>query len=100
MHEIALADTIKALRAELSEAAENASGSEIEFPVAGVTIEFQVGVTRSGDGNAGVRFWVVELGASASYAAESVQRITIELDAPVDRDGRPVKVSRGMGQRP
>ncbi|WP_426320078.1 trypco2 family protein [Microbacterium sp. E-13] len=100
MNEIGLVETISALRAELAEAVENGRDTDIQFPVTGVEIEFHVGVTRGGEGNAGVKFWVVELGGSASLQQESVQTVTITLGAPVDRSGVPIRVTSMTSEGP
>ena len=71
-----------------------------QFPVAGVQLEFHVGVTKTGEGKAGVKFYVVELGGSGSYAREEIQTVTVTLGAPVDHNGDPVKIYRGSAQRP
>jgi hypothetical protein len=98
--EIGLGETIDALRAELAAAVERARDTDIQFPVAGVQLEFHVGVKKEGEGTAGVKFWVLELGAGGSYARESIQTVTVTLGAPVDRSGSPVKVSDLSAQRP
>lgn len=100
MDKIGLAETIDALRAELSDAVSRAAGQDIQFPVAGVQLEFQVGVTHDAHGDGKLKFWVLELGGGASYANEAVQKVTLTLDAPVDLDGRPIKVGRRSAAKP
>src|SRR5438046_10416790 len=100
MNKIGLVETIDALRSELAEAVKKAKGQEIQFPIGSIQLEFQVGVTWDTEAKGGVRFWVLELGASGSYANESVQKVTINLEAPVDDEGRPVKVTRRLQQMP
>ncbi len=97
---IPLVETIESLRTQLSEAAAAGSAQEIQFPVDGVELEFHVGVTRSVDGSGGVRFWVVELGASASYGVESIHKVKVSLGAPVDATGQTVKIRRTMSEKP
>jgi Trypsin-co-occurring domain 2 len=97
---IGLAETIEALRAELGDVVAGAAGQEIQFPVGGVQLEFQVGVTHDAHGDGKLRFWVLELGGGASCASEAVQKVTLTLDAPIDLDGRPIKVSRPSAARP
>jgi hypothetical protein len=97
---IELAETLEALRASLASAVSAAAGESIEFPVAQVQLEFQVGVTKTRDGKVGVRFWVLELGAGGAHAAESLQKVTITLDPPVDREGRPIRVTRPAEYKP
>jgi hypothetical protein len=100
MEKIGLVETIDALRSELAAAVEKAHGQEIQFPIGSVQLEFQVGVTWDTEAKAGVKFWVLELGASGSYANESVQKVTLNLEAPVDAEGRAVKVTRRSQQKP
>ncbi len=100
MEKIGLVETIDALRSELAAAVEKAQGQEIQFPIGSVQLEFQVGVTLGVEGKGGVKFWVLELGASGSYANESVQKVTLNLEAPVDSEGRAVKVTRRLQQKP
>jgi Trypsin-co-occurring domain 2 len=100
MEKIGLVETIDALRSELAAAVEKAQGQEIQFPIGSVQLEFQVGVTWDTEAKAGVKFWVLELGASGSYANESVQKVTLNLEAPVDAKGRAVKVTRRSQEKP
>ena len=66
----------------------------------GVQLEFHVAVTKSGEGKGGVRFYVVQLGGSGSYAREEIQTVTVTLGAPVDQNGEPVKIYSGSDQMP
>ena len=74
--QLGLAETMEALRAELAQAAAAGAAEGFQFPVTGVQLEFHVGVTKTGEGKAGVRFYVVELGGSGSYAREEIQTVT------------------------
>ncbi len=100
MAEIGLSEAIAAVRAELAAAVEQGVDAEFQFPVSGVQLEFHVAVTKTGEGRAGVRFWVVELGGGGSYAREEIQTVTVALGAPVDRAGEVVKVTRRSEQKP
>ncbi len=100
MEQLELAETVEALRAELARAAAAGAGTGFQFPVAGVQLEFHVGVTRTGEGRAGVKFYVVELGGSGSYAREQIQTVTVTLGAPVDQNGDPVKIYHGSAEKP
>jgi hypothetical protein len=98
--EIDLAQTVEALRAELRKAVQAGDDSEIQFPVTGVQVEFHVGVKKTADGKAGLKFWVVELGTGGGYARESVQKVIVNFGPPVDRSGTPIKVARQAQQKP
>ena len=100
MTEIGLAETIEALRSELATAMKKANGQDIQFPLGRIELEFHVGVRRATDAKAGVKFWVVELGGSGAYSAESIQKVSITLEPPVDATGTPLRVARTTGYKP
>jgi len=100
VEQLGLAETVEALRAELAQAAAAGAKADFQFPVSGVQLEFHVGVTKTGEGKAGVRFWVVELGGSGSYAREEIQTVTVTLGSPVDRSGQTIKIYRGSTEKP
>jgi hypothetical protein len=87
VHPIELAETIEALRRELETAAKKGLESDIRFPVDGIELEFQVGVTKTEDGSGKISFWIVELGGGGSQATQSLQKVKVTLGRPVDRDG-------------
>lgn len=92
---IDLAEALEVLRAQLASAQVEAAEKDVQFPIETLTVELQVGVTRSADGKAGFKVPLIgaELGASAGFGRETVQTVTLVLGAPVDRDGRPVRVA-------
>lgn len=98
--EIGLSEAIARVREELAQAVEEGAGADIQFPVGQVTLEFQVGLTKTDGGHGGVKLWVLELGASREYADESVQTISIVLGPPVDGTGNPIKVSAASEEMP
>jgi hypothetical protein len=100
MEKIGLVETIEALRSELAVAVEKAQEQEIQFPIGSIQLEFQVGVTWDAESKGGVKFWVLELGASGKYANESVQKVTLNLESPIDVEGRTVKVTRSSQEKP
>ncbi|MDX8031427.1 trypco2 family protein [Lentzea sp. BCCO 10_0856] len=100
MGEIGLKDTIDALRDELLAAMEQARDKGVQFPVTGVQLEFHVGVKKTGEGKAGLKFWVLELGSGGSFARETIQKVIVTLGAPTDSAGVPVKVSDVTEDRP
>ena len=100
MGELGLAEVIAQIRRELADAVAAGEHADIQFPVGEVTVEFKVGVTRSGGGKGGLRVWVLELGAEAQYSKESLQTVTMILEAPVDPQGRPIKVSSSSSIKP
>jgi hypothetical protein len=93
-----LADFIGALRAELRNAA-LAKDPQLQFNIGPVTVEFTLMTHHEGGGKAGIRFWVVEAGASASAASESTQKVTLAL-TPVTASGEPWQVADQVDERP
>lgn len=93
-----LADFIAALRAELRTAA-LAKDPQLQFNLGPVTVEFTLMTHHEGGGKAGIRFWVVEAGASAAVANESTQKVTLAL-TPVTASGEPWQVADEADERP
>lgn len=100
MAEIGLVEAIAQVREELARAVTAGAQADIQFPVGQVTLEFKVGMTKTGEGAGKVKLWVLELGATGKYAQESVQTISVVLEPPVDSEGRPIKVSAGSQEMP
>ena len=78
-----LADTIAAVRRDLSAAQTAGLGQAVQFRTGPVELEFEVAVTRTGGGQAGVQLWVLTLGGRGELAHASTQRIKVTLQ-PVD----------------
>ena len=74
-----MADTIAAVRRELSSAQAAGQGEPIQFRTGPVELEFEVAVTRTGGGQAGVQLWVLTLGGKAELANATTQRIKMTL---------------------
>lgn len=80
-----LADTIAAVRRELSAAQVAGQGQPVQFRTGPVELEFEVAVTRSGGGQAGVQLWVLTLGGKGELGRATTQRIKVTLQ-PVNPD--------------
>lgn len=78
-----LADTIAAVRRELGSAQASGQGEPIQFRTGPVELEFEVAVTRTGSGQAGVQLWVLTLGGKGESGHVTTQRIKVTLQ-PVD----------------
>src|SRR5271166_2805177 len=74
-----LADTIAAVRRELNSAQAAGEGQPIQFRTGPVELEFEVAVTRTGGGQAGVQLWVLTLGGKGELAHATTQRIKLTL---------------------
>jgi hypothetical protein len=60
-------------------------GQPVQFRTGPAELEFEVAVTRSGGGQAGVQLWVLTLGAKAELGRATTQRIKVTLQ-PVNPD--------------
>ena len=88
-----LADTIAAVRRELSLAQAAGQGQPVQFRTGPVEPEFGVAVTRSGGGQAGVQLWVLTLGGKGELAHASTQRIKITLQPVNPETGEDAQVA-------
>ena len=78
-----LADTITAVRRELSLAQAAGQEQAVQFRTGPVELEFDVAVTRTRGGQAGVQIWVLTLGGKLEREHATTQRIKVTLQ-PVD----------------
>ena len=79
-----LADTIAAVRRELSSAQTAGQGQPVQFRTGPVELEFDVAVTRTRGGEGGVQIWVLTLGGKLERERANTQRIKVTLQ-PVGR---------------
>jgi hypothetical protein len=99
MADIPLAEVIRELRAELESAMSAGEGQRVQFEATAIELELQIGVTKTDQGNVGVRFWVLDLGGGKSRARESIQRVTLSLQ-PVLASGKRVKIAKPTSHDP
>jgi len=80
-HAVGLAEMICSLRNELEKARKDAGDSKIKFEVEKVDLELQVNVekTTGAEGNAGVKFWVVNAGMKGKETNKNIATQTIRL---------------------
>lgn len=83
---IGLADAIRELRRELTDAMADAQDESIRFELGMVEMEFLLNASRDTGGEAGVRFWVVSLGGRGSVSSGSTHRVKLSL-TPKDASG-------------
>lgn len=92
---IGLAEALEAIRSELESAQAAALGRSFQFSIKSLTLELMGGVTRSTEGRAGFKVPLLgaELGGSVGRSNESMQTITLVLEAPLDQSGKSVLVA-------
>ena len=79
-----LADTIAAVRRDLSAAQTAGLGQAVQFRTGPVELELEVAVTHTRGVEGGVQIWVLTLGGKLGRERENTQRIKVTLQ-PVDR---------------
>jgi hypothetical protein len=83
---IPLAKAIEDLRAELLEALRKGANQELQFRLKPIELELKLAVTKQAEANAGVKFWVVQLGGKGGYDAATTHTLKLTLE-PVGKDG-------------
>lgn len=76
---IRLAEAVQQLRKEMMEASKAGEGEALRFDVQEVELEAQVEVTTSGEGTAGVSFWVVNAEAGGKREVGHLHKVTLKL---------------------
>jgi hypothetical protein len=80
-----LAETIRALRSELTSAMESGANERLHFLLGPVQLDLTLAITREGAGDAGIRFGVVSFGAKGNLKNEATHHLTLSLQ-PVVKD--------------
>ena len=88
-----LADAIGALRRELAQAQHAGTGEDFRFRLGPVEMEFLVEVTKEGSGEAGVKFWVVNVSGKGTLARGTTHRLTLTLHPYDVRTGMDAEVA-------
>jgi hypothetical protein len=96
---IPLADMVEALRAEIYEAVSRSRTESIQFGIEKLDVELSVQVSRSAEGSAGVKFWVVSAEAGAKASSTDMHKIHITL-LPVDASGKVITISSTTTSKP
>lgn len=86
--EIGLAAALGAIRRELATAMETAEAeaSPVSLEVSDLELEVQTTVSRTGQGELGIRVSVISAGMGGSTSRDEVQTLRIRLNARTDRD--------------
>jgi len=76
---VGLADAVRALRSELTAAMQGSEGERLRFELDAVEMEFLLEVRKEGGGEAGIKFWVISLGAKGGVSSGSTHRVKLSL---------------------
>jgi hypothetical protein len=80
---VGLADAVRALRSELTAAMADAEGRRLQFELDAVEMEFLLEVSKEGETEAGIRFWVISVGTKGGVSSGSTHRVKLAL-SPTD----------------
>jgi hypothetical protein len=79
INQIALAEMLKDLRAELVAARSQGEDSELRFEVTDVELEVNLAATKEAGGGGGVKFWVYNADAKVSASDVRTHRLKLKL---------------------
>jgi len=89
---VPLSAAIAALRDELILAWWDGQDRSVRFKPSPVELTLQVAVTSAGKGNAGVRWWLIELGGEVSRESVVTQTVKVTLEPRMlDERGKPLE---------
>lgn len=89
---IELADFLASLRSEIDQARLESKDKGVLFSVNSIDLELEIAAEKSGQGKAGVKFWVVTVEGGGGVKTQHTQRVKISLGAQT-RDGGKVLTS-------
>ncbi|WP_431987280.1 trypco2 family protein [Streptomyces griseoflavus] len=78
---IELAELLTSLRSEINRARLQAAGEDVRFRIDSIDLELQVAAEKSADADAGVRFWVMSLGAKGNVKSAETHTVRLSLAA-------------------
>ncbi len=84
---IPLARAIEDLRSELLAAVSSGKNQPLQFRLKPIELELKLAVTREAGTNAGVKFWVLDIGAKGTTANATTHTLKLVLE-PVGKDGK------------
>ncbi len=76
---VGLAEAIEQVRAELEQARETGADKDLRFRLGEVQLDFAVELSKEGGADAGVRLWVVSVGASGSASTTRTHTVAVKM---------------------
>ena len=89
--DLTVAEAIKQLREQLTEAQREGSGKGLRFGVKTVEVELTIVLKSVVEGGVGVKAWFVEASGKTKGANETTHKVKLVLE-PVGPDGKPTQV--------
>ena len=94
--QVELSNAVKSLRQELMKAMRDGRHEDLRFGLGPIEVEFELATSWSGEANAGVKFYIVDVGAKGSREVSSTHRIKLSL-VPVTASGGDVQIADVVG---
>ncbi|MFI6339436.1 trypco2 family protein [Streptomyces sp. NPDC050535] len=91
MEEISIGDAVDHLRAELISARDRAVGSELQFELGDIELEFAVEMRRDSARKGAIAAWVVSAETGGSRSSGATHRVSFVLK-PQDGGGRRITI--------
>ena len=83
---IPLAKAIQDLRQELLTAVEEGRGKDLRFKLKPIELELNISMTYKAEANAGVKFWIVDIGGKTAGEHAIGHKLKLVLQ-PIDSSG-------------
>ncbi len=103
-NEMELWQLVAKLREDLQVAMGEGEGKPIKFKLDAVELELKVAAKKTGEGKAGIKFWVVSAGAGGKIENERVQTLKLKMTPvlanPKPGGNRNVEISDGTDEVP
>jgi hypothetical protein len=87
-----LSEVIAKLRQDLARARTEGAGKDLRFSLDEIELEFQVVVTKEGNGKLGVKFLVIDAEAGGKYANAVTQKIKLKMKLS-EKGGKDTEIS-------
>lgn len=96
---IGLADMIIALRSELLLAQQDPASADLPLETGQVELDLSVAVTKTAEGRAGIKFWILDAGGGGSRSGTTTQsfKIVLQPKDPVTGGNYVVSDTRAQG---
>jgi len=90
---VGLSDAVRSLRSELTAAMAEGEGERLRFELDAVEMEFLLEVRSEGGVNAGVKFYVITVGATHGVSSGSTHRLKLSFTPKDVATGRMPQIS-------
>jgi hypothetical protein len=96
---LGLAETLRALRQEISEAMAEGQGQSVRMGVESIDLQMQIAVTREATAGGRARFWVLEAGGKLTDGSVATHTVALHLTAETADGERVLTGNRDDGAR-